>query len=409
MQADKIKVIFMSLVMAKIQFMCELRKDREWSGNIYYEVAEKDGIVVIKVVDLALMDSYGSTGYTEFNNKDTYAQQYYSTHRECLGCFTGLLHSHHSMTIGPSSTDDRTMQKEAEAPDNNNFLSIIVYNDRNITPYSIRISQKCTHKVEAGDKIVNFFGENKVDGKSNKKFEDIKTVEILDIKEREYMDAAWTDAQKEEFVARVNELDEIRRKKEEEKKKSKAVTAPFRSYKGGENYYSAYNWDDDDYDYNYYYPGGYGTPQVRTDASNYKWFEKYHKSNGLQQTTIALMLTTLTATAEDYTQRYQIRDAVSSMEDNFKKVCDSLQDFKNTIKLMLPSIITIITRRYGDGAKDKEFYVDMAKAFEIIEDYTKELKNNVYTSRKALLPTMLLKYAKALIATIYAKSHKKSK
>ncbi len=409
MQADKIKVIFMPLVMAKIQFMCELRKDNEWSGNIYYEVAEKDGIIVIRVVDLALMDSFGSSGYTEFNNKDTYAQQYYSTHRECLGCFTGLLHSHHHMTIGPSSTDDRTMQKEAEAPDNNNFLSVIVYNDRNVTPYSIRISQKCTHKVEAGDKIVNFFGEDKVDGKSNKKFEDVKTVEILDIKEREYMDAAWTDAQKEEFVARVNELDEIRKKEEEEKKKPKVVTTPFRNYKGGESYYSAYGLDNDDFDYDYYYPGGYSAPQVRTNTTNYKWFEKYHKSNGLPSATIALMLTTLTATTEDYTQRYQIREAVSSMEDNFKLVCDSLQNFKDTIKLMLPGIITIITRRYSDGAKDKEFYVDMAKAFEIIEEYVKELKDNVYTSRKAHLPSMLLKYCKALIATIYAKSHKKSK
>jgi hypothetical protein len=51
----------------------------------------------------------------------------------------------------------------------------------------------------------------------------------------------------------------------------------------------------------------------------------------------------------------------------------------------------------------------MAKAFEIIEEYVKELKDNVYTSRKAHLPSMLLKYCKALIATIYAKSHKKSK
>lgn len=229
MKAENIKVKFSPLVMAKIEYMCSLRTDKEWSGNHYYhkkvEGGEgEDSKVSIVVEDLAIMDEEGTPGFTTFNNDDTYALTYISRHRKLLGCQMGLLHSHHGMySIGPSGTDDNTMEKEGKAPDVANFLSIIVYNDRKVRDYSVRITQRVKTKVLAGDRYANEFAKWKNEGQDTKTtFKDFEALEILDIKNIEYAEAEWTEAQKTEFVNRINELAEARKRKEEEEKRKKS-------------------------------------------------------------------------------------------------------------------------------------------------------------------------------------------
>ena len=237
MKAENIKVKFSPLVMAKIEYMCSLRTDKEWSGNHYYhkkvEGGEgEDSKVSIVVEDLAIMDEEGTPGYTTFSNDDTYALTYISRHRKLLGCQMGLLHSHHGMYgVGPSVTDDNTMEKEGKAPDVANFLSIIVYNDRKIRDYSVRITQRVKTKVLAGDRYANEFANWKNEGQDTKTtFKDFEALEILDIKNIEYAEAAWTEAQKAEFVDRVNELAEARKRKEEEEKRKKSSYYGYSGY-----------------------------------------------------------------------------------------------------------------------------------------------------------------------------------
>lgn len=227
MKAENIKVKFSPLVMAKIEYMCKLRTDKEWSGNHYYHQNieggdGEDSKVSIVIEDLAIMDEEGTPGFTTFNNDDTYALTYISRHRKLLGCQMGLLHSHHGMySVGPSGTDDNTMEKEGKAPDVANFLSIIVYNDRTVRDYSVRITQRVKTKVLAGDRYANEFANWKNEGQDTKTtFKDFEALEILDIKNIEYAEAAWTEAQKTEFIDRINNLAEARKKKEEERRKA---------------------------------------------------------------------------------------------------------------------------------------------------------------------------------------------
>lgn len=245
---EKTKCIFKPLIMAKIEYMCALRPDKEWSGNVFYRVRnDEEGNTIITCEDLAIMDHLGSSGFTEFDFTDDYAANYISRHRNCLGCYMGLLHSHHSMNIGPSAQDDETIKKEGMAKDTNNFLSIIVYNDKNITPYSIRITQRTTTEVIPGEKKTLLFGKYVIESKSSLTFKPVEDLEIIDILQREYYEPFWTDAQREEFEARIKELEDKRKKKEEEeaKKREEAKTG---SYYGGNSFYGYWSSKKDDKD-----------------------------------------------------------------------------------------------------------------------------------------------------------------
>lgn len=213
------------LVMAKVMFMCGKNPDHEWSGNILYRKKKgEDGVMIFTVEDLALMDAKGSTGYTEFDNKDPYATTYIAKgHRNLLGCYMGLLHSHHNMMLGPSATDDSTTKKEGEAPDTVNFLTIIVYNDHVRRPYSVRVTQKVRHEVKIGNMFANEYGQEVDLGPSNKVAEDPVELEIIDITDIEYCEPAWTEEEEKEFTDRYEEL----------MKKKTTYVSPYYSHYGG--------------------------------------------------------------------------------------------------------------------------------------------------------------------------------
>lgn len=268
---QNVRCVLMPLLMAKVQYMVEKKPDQEWSGNIFYRVEnnEQENTTIIKVEDIAIMDANGSAGFTTFNFNDPYASQYIPKHRKLIGCFMGLLHSHHHMHgVGPSGTDDNTMQKEGKAVDTNNFLSIIVYNDREKSGgYSVRITQKWNTIPLAGKKLVNNFGIETEEGDAKVTFEKFEDMEIIDIKDIIYQEPFMTEAQEKEIKERVEELD----KAEEERKKSPYKSSLTTTYNKDSNlsyfqkehsnnkgvwkeyYYNNFdNYDYDDYDYSDY-------------------------------------------------------------------------------------------------------------------------------------------------------------
>lgn len=400
--------------MAKVKYMCELRPRNEWSGNIFYTFEKNDdGETTLTVKDLALMESYGSEAFTHFSNTDVYATDYIPQHRKLFGCYMGLLHSHHNMTCGPSGTDDNTMNQEANAPDNNNFLSIIVYNDRNITPYSVRISQHVRHEVLPGDMFSNEFGTEFNEGKSPKAWKPKLETEILTVDKDNivYSDPAWTDEEKEEFEARVKVLDD----KHAEQQKPKVVTAgvgisyPYRPYDNNNNN------DDDDWEY-YGYGGHYGnynyyaannTNTNVTMTTRVTPFKRTYTSNidGLFPSQIARMLLRLSySTGPSFYNANEMEENLKKIEDEFYVVVNCMSDYKKLLKVALPPLLAFIASFYKEGISGHALKNDLSIAFNRIKD---NLWNQ--TIEVKTICGELMKSTKAIVDAASKKSKTKKK
>lgn len=339
--------------MAKVQYMVKKKPDQEWSGNIFYRVVNNEqeaNLTIIKVEDIAIMDANGSAGFTTFNFNDPYAAQYIPKHRRLLGCYMGLLHSHHHMYgVGPSGTDDNTMKKEGKAVDTNNFLSIIVYNDREKSGgYSVRITQKWNTTPSAGKKVVNNFGTETEEGDANIIFEKYEDMEIIDIKDVVYEEPYMTEAAEKEIRERVEELD----KAEEERKKSpysfySSTTNPNASSnlsyfqkehsknKGNNNGSSYYYNNFDNYDYNDY------------DYSDYSHNYDYLRDKDPMQ--IAMMIANLSVLIEN--KEYTQDDVNKSFSTLFERAKANFSkfDFDIYVANFLESMFDVVfTRLYGN-------------------------------------------------------------
>lgn len=397
--------------MAKVQYMCNLRPGNEWSGNIFYTFEKnEDGETTLTVKDLALMESYGSEAFTHFSNTDVYATDYIAQHRKLFGCYMGLLHSHHSMTCGPSGTDDNTMNQEANAPDNNNFLSIIVYNDHNITPYSVRISQHVRHEVLPGDMFSNEFGTEFNEGKSPKLWKPKLETEILTIDKDSivYSEPSWTDAEKEEFEKRVKVLDD----KHAEQQKPEVVQAGI-----GISY--PYRRDDDDDDWEYYgyrgydgYAGNYYAANTKntsvTMTTKVTPFKRTYNSNidGLFPSQIARMLLRLSyTTGPSFYNANEMDKSLKEIEDDFYLIANSMSDYKKVLRVALPPLLSFIASFYKDGITGYTFKNDLTIAFSRIKE---GLWNQ--TAEVKTICTELVKSTKAIVdAAIKAKKTKNKK
>jgi len=398
--------------MAKVQYMCNLRPSNEWSGNIYYTFEKnEDGETTLTVKDLALMESYGSEAFTHFSNTDVYATDYIAQHRKLLGCYMGLLHSHHNMTCGPSGTDDNTMNKEANAPDNNNFLSIIVYNNRNITPYSVRISQHVRHEVLPGDMFSNEFGTEYNEGKSPKLWKPKLETEILTIDKDSvvYSDPFWTDAEKEEFEKRVKVLDD----KHAEQQKPKIVPANVGvSYPYRRDDDDDIDWDTEDY-YGYgYHHGGYYAANVKntsvTMTTKVTPFKRTYNSNidGLFPSQIARMLLRLSyTTGPSFYNANEMDEALKKIEDDFYLIANSMSDYKKVLRVALPPLLSFIASFYKDGITGYTFKNDLTIAFSRIKESLWSQTAEVKT-----ICTELIKSTKTIVdAAVKAKKTKNKK
>lgn len=229
MEKGKIKAIFSSLVVKEIDWMTNIRPQAEWSGIPFYSTIynEENNEWTILVKDLFIMDFMGTPGHTQFREKDPELSKYKDSHRNLFKTYTGLLHSHHGMwSVGPSGEDSETMRKESKADDRTNFLSIIVYNSRELNnqphPYSIRVSQlnhvksyvnikgTATKVIESYN---NSFGRKtefdevrepqELD--RNIKEESKDTIDIFDIPWSDVTieEPKWTEKERKDFISRV--------------------------------------------------------------------------------------------------------------------------------------------------------------------------------------------------------------
>jgi hypothetical protein len=209
--SESYKLIITKELQKKIDYLCTVINDVEWSGTLFYTVkgdfkAKGENRLVVTAIDLFLQD-IGTSGYTEFSFSPTLAH-YICMHPNLLeeGVFQGLIHSHNNMQTFFSGTDTSTLQKEGAEKDN--FVSLIVNNHRE---YTAGITSKCIikSKVSQVSFYKTFFG---------------KIVEKEDIQEKEEEVIEWYNLEvsipeNKEFT----EIDECIKEIREEKKRKEEL------------------------------------------------------------------------------------------------------------------------------------------------------------------------------------------
>lgn len=112
----------------KIQYLCKEFPNTEWSGILFYSVTgsiiNKD--LQLECQDILLMD-IGNSSYTEFDYSAEVIN-YMTNNIELLDCYTGLIHSHHTMDTFFSHTDLNTLKSEGK--EGFHFVSLIVNNHK---------------------------------------------------------------------------------------------------------------------------------------------------------------------------------------------------------------------------------------------------------------------------------------
>ena len=192
---QKVMVTITSEVQSKIRYLCNVAKDNEWIGYIFYKV-EDDVCVVTHILPLSI----DGKAYTEAEDfeliLDEFIDQYdLEDHQK------GLIHSHNNMQTFFSSTDIDELHENAK--NHNRYLSIIVNNYNEIT------GKVATHidLIDEGltYKMYDFNSEEKV---INVKME--KTALVL--QDVEFINTDF-ETEDDSFIDYVNELLQIRSEK----------------------------------------------------------------------------------------------------------------------------------------------------------------------------------------------------
>ena len=133
----------------KIRFLCDKLPRNEWSGTLFYTVEGSfaNGDLHIIAKDFFLQD-VGEAAYTEFKN-DVDLAGYMAVH-ELWDCYTGLMHSHDTMSTFFSGTDLGTLKSEGN--DANHFVSLIV---NNAGTYTAAITKKVTY-LSKGKSVLKY-------------------------------------------------------------------------------------------------------------------------------------------------------------------------------------------------------------------------------------------------------------
>ena len=137
----------------KIRFMCAQLPHNEWSGTLFYTVTGgfESNDLHIFAEDFYLQD-VGEGTFTEFQNDVTLAG--YVVDHQLWDCYTGLIHSHNTMSTFFSGTDINTVLEEGTEA--NHFVSLII---NNAGIYNAKISRKIDTTITAkvtGNKEVSY-------------------------------------------------------------------------------------------------------------------------------------------------------------------------------------------------------------------------------------------------------------
>ena len=136
------KLIIPKEIHQKINLLCNLFTNIEWSGVLFYDYTgefNKDMVLTIRDIMPKDLGDAASTSYDVDANIPSFMLKHGLTR-----CRMGHIHSHHSMTTFFSSTDTNTL--EIEGAESIHFLSLIVNNDN-------EYSAKITIKTEITDNV----------------------------------------------------------------------------------------------------------------------------------------------------------------------------------------------------------------------------------------------------------------
>lgn len=381
MKKGNVKLNFSPLVTKKIDWMTEIRPTKEWSGIIFYKILQENDIYKIEVVDLVIMDFLGNSVHTQFREDDPYLSIYKDENRKLVKCYTGLLHSHHMMSCGPSPEDEQTMQKEAKAKDRTNFLSIIVYNKRK--DYSCRISQinttnetvvidtKTTTTIESSN---NSFGnitdkESVTDVKeSTEKKENSKTsVEIIDIpwSDVTLSEPSWTENERRSFLKRVFSIRHVDHHTEGSWRSStNTSTSTGIGYKPSA--YSAYN-HGSDYDYDY----GYDWDEYDNTHSNsyYGTLSVTRYSEKSPEYVAYILLNNKLSMESQYSNvvtDYMINNSVTYFGSSCNTIYGGIENYKKYGNKFIVVALNLYAKKHFGSKNDKKFRANVYKAYLII-------------------------------------------
>lgn len=116
----------------QITWLCSNVSNTEWSGTLFYRIKEGslDQAKCVIVAEYVYLQDIGSSAYTEYSFKPDYTT-FLMNNPEFLEMNSGHIHSHHSMAVFFSGTDDDELVTNSEF--HNYYLSLIVNNRNDMT------------------------------------------------------------------------------------------------------------------------------------------------------------------------------------------------------------------------------------------------------------------------------------
>jgi proteasome lid subunit RPN8/RPN11 len=155
----------------------------------------------------------GSSAYTEFDY-DTSVVTYMMENKELLSLHQGLIHSHHNMDAYFSSTDMEELDENSE--NHNMYLSVIVNNAGKIVAKVATRAEYTTKEISSAT-YTGFDGnEQAVEFK-----EEEATETVLLVRDCEHKLKQPEIKVDDDFVQRLEDLEETKKKEEEKAKKKK--------------------------------------------------------------------------------------------------------------------------------------------------------------------------------------------
>ena len=128
---NKVKVVIPKDVLNKIQYLCTVISQVEWSGILFYTVKgtiKNPSKMSITLKDILPMDK-GTTATTEFTYDERYVD-YLMNDEKRTEWKSGLIHSHNNMAVFYSGTDQDELKKNSKS--HNFYLSVVVNNKLDI-------------------------------------------------------------------------------------------------------------------------------------------------------------------------------------------------------------------------------------------------------------------------------------
>lgn len=119
------KLIISKEIHQKINLLCNLFSNTEWSGVLFYDYTGEFGVDMVLTIKDILIKDLGDAASTSYDVDASIPA--FMVKNKLVRCKMGHIHSHHSMSTFFSGTDKDTLRSEGN--DSIHFLSLIVNND----------------------------------------------------------------------------------------------------------------------------------------------------------------------------------------------------------------------------------------------------------------------------------------